>query len=112
MVVYCDEEPSHEGRRVIVGEFDRVFGDARWWELPAPQRRRPRPNAQRLAVTVDRGSNTRDRRFRLECELCGLQASARDENLWEIFEAAASAGESELPLRLIVTTLSGTKRRR
>jgi hypothetical protein len=109
MVVYCDKRP-HEDRRVIVREFDRMLGDARWWELPAPERRRPKPDAQRLAVTVER-DGTRDRRFRLECELCGLQATVRSETLWDLFDAAIGAGVSELRLTLIVTTLSGTEPR-
>ena len=110
MVVYCDEE-SHEDGRVTVREFDRHFGDARWWELPAPERRRPNPSAQRVAVTVDRGNSTQDRRFRLECE-CGLCAEARSERLFTLFDAAADAGMSELRLRFVVTTLSGTEPRR
>jgi hypothetical protein len=107
MAVYCAGR-SHENQRVVVGEFNRVFGDARWWEVPAPERRRPKPNAQRLALTVDRGGGTHDRRFRLECEECGLQAVARSETLWDLFDDAASRGESELPLALIVAKVSGT----
>jgi hypothetical protein len=113
MIVYCigryGADRSHE--KVIVREFDRTNGDARWWELPAPEHRRPKPSAQRVALTVDRG-DTQDRRFRLECEECELQASARSERLWDLFDEAASKGAPALPLRLIVATLSGTEPRR
>ena len=109
MVVYCDRW-SHE--KVIVHEFDRINGDARWWELPAPDRRRPNPHAQRLVVTVDRGGGTRDRRFRLECDRCGMQATARSEALEDLFDDAAGHGVSELPLSLIVAKMSGTEPRR
>jgi hypothetical protein len=72
MVVYCigryGADRLHE--KVIVREFDRIIGDARWWELPAPEPRRPEAQRAARAVTVDRGNNTQDRRFRLECEEC------------------------------------------
>jgi hypothetical protein len=108
MAVYCDDR-SHE--KITVREFDRISGDYRWWELQAPERRRPKPSTQRLAVTVDRGG-TQDRRFRLECEECGLCAEARSERLFALFDAAADAGMSELRLGFVVTTLSGTEPRR
>ncbi len=119
--VYCDD-PSHAPRRVPVANFLKLSGGG-WHEEPA-SRATPGPVGSGHHLIGDRlgtpgwandpdVSNTDIRsRFKLACRKCkgngrSTPCDAKAETLFPVLDGWRSAGVLEVPLAVVVATLSG-----
>lgn len=103
--ILCTAE-SHPTKRASVMAF--AADDRGRWVMIQDRRNgaRAMENRQpRMAMMAD-GNFTP--RYRLDCKLCGLNASIRDPLMMEILDATAAAGVSVLPLAVVVARVSST----
>ena len=90
--------------------YDVVEGEADRWSVDDVASSTGRQIPGDFAVTVRRGVDPDprrrpDERWSLECRLCGLKVSVREQTLAPILSKARDSGMSEIPLELLASML-------